>query len=154
MEQTGSEVVPAIPPEKWPLYLRNYAWDILPCPEVNGFLSTLTLHPSSEEGAEIEHRAMHDRLRLQQPMNDMIGVHSAFAARVLAAYALRLDKNTEIEPAIIHAVTVQFAENVQWGAQSIIAEMMADGWLMPGPEAGTEAVAAWMTYQQRAGKDV
>lgn len=142
-------MTPAVPQNEWPGALRRYAWDILPCDIVNSFLPALTLHPSSEEGVEVEHKASHERRKLAWDLSALIECHAAFAARVLSAFALRLDKNTAPDQAILQQVTLQYGENVQYGAYAVIANLLAEGYLQPGPKAGPEMFANWVAYQEK-----
>ena len=124
-----------VPTETYPLLLRKFAWDVLPCTEVQKFMPIMGLVPASEEGAEIEHRESHKRLGLQEPLQEQIHVYSAMSARVQAAIALRLDAGPEPDE-IQTFVVKQFAETIHVGASVIIANLLDQGYLQLGPKAG------------------
>ncbi len=120
--------------DKFPLMLRKYAWDIIPCDAVSAFLPVVGLIPSSAEGAQVEHADSHQRLDKQLPVQPLIAIHAAFAARVTAAFALRMDIN-EYEDGLVEGVTKQFAETIHVGATTMIAQLIEDGYLQLGPKA-------------------
>lgn len=125
--------------EMYPAALRKYTWDVTPCNVAPAVMITFGLIPGSEEGMEVEHKASHARLDLQDPIQDEIATAAAFAARALAAYALRLDHN-QYPIELISAVTTQFAESIHIGTTSIIANLLSDGYLQLGPMAGKGVV--------------
>lgn len=130
----GGMQVSAVPPEMLQATLRKYAWDIIPCPSVPEFLPTIGLLPSSPEGAQVEHKTSHDRIKLQWPIHPQIAAHAQLAAQVQMAVALRLDAGPE--PAFIMAkVQTQFAETIGVGASAIIANLIEEGYLQLGPKA-------------------
>ena len=117
-----------------PHRLRKVAWDIIPCGAVQTYMPVLDQVPSSDEGAELEHKQAHKRMGAATPFFDHVSVYSALTARVLIALALRLHAN-EAEPGIVAYATGQYAEVIEYAATAIIAEMLADGILAPGPNA-------------------
>ncbi len=121
--------------EELPLRLRKIMWDIVPCGAVQTYMPVLDMTPASEEGAELEHKQAHQRMGSATPFFDHISVYSALAARVLTALALRLHVN-EADPGLVAYATGQYAETIEYAATAIVAEMLADGILAPGPNAG------------------
>lgn len=115
-----------IPREQYPMLLRKVAWDVLPCREVQGMLPALTLHPSSPEGAEVEHQDSHKRIGALAPLEDHISVYSAFAARVAAASAIQLNVG-ETDPNIHALVVQQFAETGHIAASVVVAHLLEEG---------------------------
>jgi hypothetical protein len=121
--------------EMVPVLIRKYAWDIIPHEHTLSFLPVLGLIPASAEGVSVEHHDTHRRISLQSPIQNLISVHAVLAARATAAFALRLDLNTETDPKIVQMVTTQFAETIHIGATAIIAHFLEEGYLQLGPKA-------------------
>jgi hypothetical protein len=116
-----------IPREQYPVLLRKVAWDVLPCNEVQTMLPALTLHPSSAEGAEVEHHDSHQRIGRLAPLEDHIAVYSAMAARVAAASALHLNVGEAPDPNIHGLVLTQFAETGHIAASVTLAHLLEEG---------------------------
>lgn len=129
----------AVPTELYPLMLRKYTWDLLPCNSVQRFMPILGLVPASEEGAEIEHKESHKRIALQEPLQDKLQVYSAMTATVLAALALALDRGPE-PPNIVQMVTSQFTQTIHVGSSAIIANLIDQGYLQLGPKMELEVI--------------
>lgn len=122
----------------YPVLLRKFAWDVLPCTAVQKFMPVMDLIPASEEGAHIEHKESHDRLALQQPLQEQLTVYSAMAAKVIASMALRLDVGPE-PPEVVSMVTGQFNETIHIGVSVILANLLDQGYLQLGPRFRVEA---------------
>lgn len=70
------------------LMKRRFAWDVLPCPMVPGFLSHLGLLPGSEGGNNLEHRQSHVRMAQVEPIIGTVTTFSRMAARSAATAIL------------------------------------------------------------------
>lgn len=117
----------ALTQENHPFILRKLAWDVLPCQEVQSALPVLGLTPASPEGAEIEHRASHDRVEALAPLEQHIMVYSALCAKVSAAHALKLTLDDTTDPQILNLVLAQFAESHHIGASVVLAQLLEQG---------------------------
>jgi hypothetical protein len=116
-----------ISPEKYPSLLRKIAWDVLPCGQVQPLLLALGQTPSSDDGAEVEHRASHARVDALAPLEDHIATYSALTARVTAAQALMLAVGEIPDPQIHGLVLAQFAESAHIGASIALAQLLDEG---------------------------
>ena len=114
-----------------PVLLRRFAWDIMPCSEVNDLLPALGLTHGTDEGMHIDHAESHHRMAQVFPLEmylqrfaEVMGVVTATAMHSRVANAQEVD-------------TVQFAEQnaevILHSARAIIAQFVANGVLTYGP---------------------
>lgn len=116
---------------------RRFAWDVMPCPEVNGLLTALGMVHGSEEGELMDHTASHQRMALAYPLELLLQAYSSVLGTVVStAYteAAGVTSSMGDDASIVFAE--QNAEVVLAGARAIIASLLDNGILDYGPSSG------------------
>lgn len=74
-----------------PLLKRTFAWDVIPCAQVEQFFPCLDLLQGSEEGHEMEHQAKHDRYLRLDTISSVVEVYVAVVSDIITKVMLRYD---------------------------------------------------------------
>jgi hypothetical protein len=125
-----------------PVLIRQFAWDITPCPDVPDLLTALGLTHGSEEGQAIDHAESHQRLERVQPLqqilldfSEVLGAVVTTAMTEANGITDQMARADEDGSTPAQKFAEQNAEVIFAGSQSVIAHLMSSGILQWGPSA-------------------
>lgn len=114
--------------------LRRFAWDIMPCPEVNDLLTALGLTHGSDEGQELDHRESHRRLGMVFPLEKILRPYAQVMGTVVSV-AMLDSAGLDDEDVDSAAFAEQNAEVVLSATRAVLAQLMATDLISYGSNA-------------------